>query len=418
MRSVTASLIGLLAAAALLLPATPLLAQEPETTAPAPQEQQEREHVVRPGDTLLELAAHYYGDSSRWRLIYEANRSVLQNPDAIEPGQVLVLPGNPRAERPAQPARAERPVRRDDPRLLGVPLEPDDAAAADRPRPAAADQDRRARRADEPLRTVFYTPRPGQPEPGEPATVLSEPEDRLVPVRPGEFISAAYLADPATLPVRATFLRPIRDDRPGRGARATAHPRDRVYLSYGPRERPAVDDRLVLVAVGRSIDGAPLAQRVIDPRGIVRIVDLGAEVIEAQIEEQYGPVFPGQAVIVIPAFPEFEVERARPVEGGYDVEGEILEFLDDQPLQGPAALAFIDLGRRDGVREGDIFQAYLPTREGRSGSVRGTGTLPTEVVAELRVVRVTDTIATVRVDHVRLARLEEGLPVVRIRRIP
>lgn len=423
MRLVTASLVGLLAATSLL--ARELPAQEPDQE-PATQE---REHVVRPGETLSDLAAQYFSDPSQWRLIYEANRDVLQDPDVLQPETVLTIPGVAAADRADRPARPATPA--DDARILGVPVDDEGAAAGDpaqpaarlaaaeRPARAAAQDPDAARRAQEmENRTVFYVEPPRRPAADGDATLLTEPESMAVPVRPGEFLSASYLADPATLTARATFLRAVRDDRPGRGAATSAHPQDRVYLSYAPGSRPAVDDLLILVAVGDRVDDVVRTHRAIHPRGIVRVLDLGGEVIEAQIEEQYGPIYPGQAAIPIPAVPEFDVEAAEPVPGGeYDLEGVILEFVDDKPLYGPSAHAFIDLGRGDGVREGDIFQAYLPTRE-RDTRADGTRTFPTEVVAELRVVRVMDETATVRVDRVQLARLEEGLPVVRTQRIP
>lgn len=51
-----------------------------------------RTYTVRPGDTLASIARAEYGDISRYREIYEANRDQLAGPDHIEPGQVLSLP--------------------------------------------------------------------------------------------------------------------------------------------------------------------------------------------------------------------------------------------------------------------------------------------------------------------------------------
>jgi nucleoid-associated protein YgaU len=48
--------------------------------------------TVRPGDTLSDIAKQVYGDASRWKAIYEANRSQIDDPDLIYPGQELVLP--------------------------------------------------------------------------------------------------------------------------------------------------------------------------------------------------------------------------------------------------------------------------------------------------------------------------------------
>lgn len=49
-------------------------------------------HVVEPGDTLIDLARTFYGDESAWPRIHEANREQLVDPDALVPGQRLVIP--------------------------------------------------------------------------------------------------------------------------------------------------------------------------------------------------------------------------------------------------------------------------------------------------------------------------------------
>ena len=47
--------------------------------------------VVR-GDNLSKIAKQHYGDSAKWRAIYEANKSLIKDPNKIWPGQVLILP--------------------------------------------------------------------------------------------------------------------------------------------------------------------------------------------------------------------------------------------------------------------------------------------------------------------------------------
>ncbi len=44
------------------------------------------------GDTLWDLAVHYYGDGSKWDKIYNANRDQVSDPDLIYPGQRLLIP--------------------------------------------------------------------------------------------------------------------------------------------------------------------------------------------------------------------------------------------------------------------------------------------------------------------------------------
>jgi LysM repeat protein len=49
--------------------------------------------IVQSGDTLWALAARHLGDGNRWAEIYDLNRGVIPDPNVIEVGQVLRLPG-------------------------------------------------------------------------------------------------------------------------------------------------------------------------------------------------------------------------------------------------------------------------------------------------------------------------------------
>ena len=71
------------------------------STAPAAQPQADGDgtsgepgatYVVVAGDSLSRIAKRYYGDANKWPRIFEANRSIISNPDLIHPGQRLVIP--------------------------------------------------------------------------------------------------------------------------------------------------------------------------------------------------------------------------------------------------------------------------------------------------------------------------------------
>lgn len=49
-------------------------------------------HVVKSGESLSKIAKHYYGDTLKYKKIYEANSGILKNPDVIHPDQVLIIP--------------------------------------------------------------------------------------------------------------------------------------------------------------------------------------------------------------------------------------------------------------------------------------------------------------------------------------
>jgi hypothetical protein len=442
-----------IAGLALLMLAAPLAAQEPTPEA--------REHRVEPGETLWELAGRYLDDPHQWRVIYEANAERITDPHRLVPGMVLTIPargptqpaaritiqqaaqeeqplGEPTTESQPRPRRAMEP----EPRQAAEPEpQPRERArrAEERARPAeerARPAEERARPAEEREtglafarragppggsprdsdRTVFYEaaePRPSEQRP----TVLREPGIERYPVKPGEYASAPWIADPGELQVMGRFIRSLRTDPEVWGGPVWAHPEDRVFLGYVDDVRPERDTRLVVVEVGRRVPDAGAGQRIIHPRGVARVLSLNADAIEAQLEAQYGPILPGQLVLTSTPMPEQTAEMAEPVADGFDLEGRIIAFAEDRPLHGRADLAFVDLGRADGVQLGDVFMAFIPPREA-DVEREADRTLPPEPVAELRVVRVTDTTATVKVDRLSLPRLREELPVRRVQKMP
>jgi nucleoid-associated protein YgaU len=49
-------------------------------------------YTVASGDTLSHIAQQFYGKASKWQAIFAANRDQLDDPDLIQPGQVLQIP--------------------------------------------------------------------------------------------------------------------------------------------------------------------------------------------------------------------------------------------------------------------------------------------------------------------------------------
>uniref|UniRef100_A0AAU2K3H2 LysM peptidoglycan-binding domain-containing protein n=1 Tax=Streptomyces sp. NBC_00049 TaxID=2903617 RepID=A0AAU2K3H2_9ACTN len=95
-----------------------------------------RAHVVRAGDTLIELARRYRVKGG-WQALYEANRRVIgPRPEALAVGMMLVIP--PAA--PAAPTPPAAPAAPTPPAAPVVPVSPAVPAApavpADPPVPA------------------------------------------------------------------------------------------------------------------------------------------------------------------------------------------------------------------------------------------------------------------------------------------
>lgn len=54
-----------------------------------------RTYTVQPGDTLSFVAKQMYGQAHLWRIIFEANRDILDDPGRVHPGQELKIPPKP-----------------------------------------------------------------------------------------------------------------------------------------------------------------------------------------------------------------------------------------------------------------------------------------------------------------------------------
>jgi nucleoid-associated protein YgaU len=73
-------------------PSEPLFSGNRERCRPVPSTQNQRRYVVKRGDTLSKISQDFYGDANQYMKIFNANRSLLRDPNAISPGQELVIP--------------------------------------------------------------------------------------------------------------------------------------------------------------------------------------------------------------------------------------------------------------------------------------------------------------------------------------
>lgn len=70
-------------------------AGEPKTIVQAPLASSPGAVIIRRGDTLWQISRRTYGQGVRYTTIYLANRSQIQDPDRIQPGQVFSVPETP-----------------------------------------------------------------------------------------------------------------------------------------------------------------------------------------------------------------------------------------------------------------------------------------------------------------------------------
>ncbi|MDD3119096.1 MAG: LysM peptidoglycan-binding domain-containing protein [Victivallales bacterium] len=68
---------------------------EPELSTPiaaAPVKEEPESYTVGKGDTLGGIARKFYGKASKWRVILDANKDKVTNPNKLRVGTVLVIP--------------------------------------------------------------------------------------------------------------------------------------------------------------------------------------------------------------------------------------------------------------------------------------------------------------------------------------
>ncbi len=67
--------------------------QASASSGPAPM-QKANFYTIEKGDTLSKIAQEKYGDASKWRALFDANKEVIEDPDMIYPGQQIRIPAN------------------------------------------------------------------------------------------------------------------------------------------------------------------------------------------------------------------------------------------------------------------------------------------------------------------------------------
>lgn len=354
-----------------------LAAQERPDSATA--SKAETSHVVRRGDTLWDLARRYLSNPFLWPDIFDANRSQIRNPHLIFPAQRLTIPpvSTAVAVEGADTARAAPAT----PVAVEVPFEP---------RPMT--------------RTRFFAGGAAVPSAVEEERPSFSRAGREEPVvQPGEFYSAAWLAQSNELPVLGRFVDKRARGNLKRHEAQWAHPHEALYLSYEGASRPQIGDALLLARVGRKVSSYG---RIVQPTAIVRVTALAPEVMTVVVEQQFDRVQHGDVALPLERFPLAPGAELGPALA--DVQGKLVEFIERQALHGPTDRAFVDLGEAHGIGIGDELLAYVPER--RSGGL-GSERLPAEPIARMVVLRTTDRTSTVQITHIDQPVLEDGLPV-------
>lgn len=405
-----ALMLGLAAAA---VPAA-AVAQNP-TSAPAVTDST---HTVKTGDTLWGLAQHYLGDPLLWPAIYRLNTAVVEDPHWIYPGEVLRLRSDVAVA--SVPADTTAPVA-----VVAPPPDTTSVAMAVVTPPADTTVATPSVDTSAVTPAVPVEPDTSPAEPVEaqdtapifpPSSGLRQPdvlqtsfEDNYRPLRRSDFYSSGFLSERQPLPYGRVIGNavPLQISSSGYGAASSIY--SRIALTPPKGGSYQVGDTLLLATVTRT---DPTWGDVVEPVGLAKVIDVSHAQNQAVVIAQYGSIHEGTRTLLAEKFVDPGHVRPAPIANG--VQGHLIFARDLQPLKLSEAVVFIDKGRADGVRPGDIFEVRVTTHDDDASQV---GAAP-EVVAHVAIVHVGDHSATGLITKLTAPRFEAGAQVRQIAKLP
>lgn len=345
----TASLVS--AAALGLAAAFPVAAQETSV-------QQERVHVVQKGETLWDLARVYLNDPFLWPEIFRLNTRVVEDPALIYPRERLVIPGGARG------------------------------------REQVADG-----------RTVFF-PRGGEVQRENGLTIRPAGSAEVPVITPGDFYRASFVARDGEVSGVGQIAEVVSPTVVPLGRSPQIQPYDRVFVPL-TGSGVKVGDRLSFVRRGSVIE--PYGY-VFHSTGMGTVAAVDDNVATVVVTRLYDRAAPGDIAVPVARFPVRT--GVVPVTAGAGLEARVLGFEGPHELQAIEEIAFLDVGRNSGVREGDEFVVFLPREQ------RAWGSRPEVRVGRVQVVRVMEQTASARITGLDQPALAPGLPARRVAKMP
>jgi len=313
-------------------------------------------HTVVDDDTLWDLAQLYYRNPFEWRVIWEANRDSIADPNLIYPNEVFVIPGLP-----SRTAVADR-----GPAPTTIETEPQAVAPAGG---GVAEFGFRQARPSQQSRTIFY-----QDTATQTLSTVGARQGAFYAVTRDAVYSAPWVEPFGVEPAHTGVLEGFADEG---GRASTIRIFDDVRMTMPSAAR--VGARLQIFRVMRDIESVG---QVVVPTGVISVTSIGSEGVFGEVVEEYQRIQPGDFVRPVPEYTVPQGVRARDVEGGS--EAMIMGFAGRQVLNDLGHIAFLDLGSEDGIVIGDEFVLYGATSADDSrGRLQVVGTTPNMAAARI-----------------------------------
>jgi LysM repeat protein len=348
-------------AAALIIPAGKAMPDGETPVGPA--DAQTHEHTVVKGDTLWDISGEYMREPYLWPEIWKLNPEI-KNPDLIFPGDKIVLPG------PAPsggPSAAEGGLPEGMPSIEGKTV----VGAAGKAR-TQTDKDRQELFQQEPLVDINQTLLLVPEEKKDKVLSLDTGIKPKVPVAtPGEILEAGYITENLNtrMAVSGTPM----------GEREVYSITDKLYVFPYDGIKPG--DTLISFRPDADIDHPATGRDIgtlIKVTGMLMAIREEDGFMLCEVTETLNDIRNGDVVsaytVPEPVYEPVPKDPAMKGEWGY-----VVSSKDDKILNGQTFTVYLDLGRDDGVKTGDVFEVR---RSGGMSIMADTAGLDVECAAD------------------------------------
>jgi hypothetical protein len=336
-------------------------------------------HVVRPGDTLWDLAHTFLGDPYRWPEIFRLNTGTVANPHWIYPGEILRLPL-------AAPESTGTTA-----------MQPASVAAA------------RAPRVNDESRTVF-TPEVRTLAAAPPLAVVTPPPATL---KFGEYLAAPWVDQRGGPRGAGKILRGA--DIPGIGggaARDRLQDYDRVLFAPPVGQSDSAHTRYLACTLGPLIEGFG---QIVVPTGVLEVTRAPEPGVAGigMVVNVFGEIQTGQMLLPFDSSAAELRGAAAPIAGGQ--QGTVRWITGEPVLPTVQHYIVVDLGASSGLRTGDELEIYRPVQHPTDPAELAT---PEETIARAQVLRVTPEGATAVITDQTQPAIHKGVAVRIVSKMP
>jgi LysM repeat protein len=379
------------------------------------QSQMPETHTVKTGDTLWDLAKQYLKDPFLWPEIYRLNTLVVEDPHWIYPGEVLRLAASEKAT--AVPQTDSAAAMTD----TAVAAAPADTGATQAGAEATADTMARAVETAPVAEALPVTQASSEAEPSERGGLFPPARGQMrIALTAGElpqrstlrvtdFYSSGFLSEGQELPFGRLVGPVFPLQIPTRDPRGNATVFSRVAVLPPAGATYQVGDSLLVVDATQQLQGYG---RIVQPRGMARVVAISEGTAIAEVVAVYGEIVPDLSVLPAEKFTDPGSARPQAVSDG--VQASVIGWPGHRELRGsPGVVMFLDKGKHDGVSPGDVFEIRREAGMHRDGMITVN-----DVMATVQVVHVRERTSTIRVTGVGSPDVPRGTHAFQIAKLP